>query len=242
MNETSVLNQSVIEEFTFDYNDIVFNEIEIIHLLGYDDENVPDPVLESINNIFKYLPDKVNLRGGFKIFPSRKVKLGKEKFEIENKIFNSEKIITSHLKDVDTIAFMVATIGDELENLSKSFMSNNEMLNGYIADKIASELVERTADFLETKIQNSINQFGYKITNRYSPGYCGWNVKDQHKIFSLLPKNFCGITLTEGALMVPIKSISAVVGIGKEVERKDYECSICDIEFCYKRERNAKNI
>lgn len=242
MNETPVLNQSVIEEFIFDYNDIVFNEIEIIELLGYDDENVPDPVLESINNIFKNLPDKVNPKGGFKIFPSRKVKLDKEKFEIDNKIFNSERIISSHLKDSDTVAFMVATIGDELENWSKSFMSNDEMLNGYITDKIASELVERTADFLETKIQDSIDQFSLRTTNRYSPGYCGWNVKDQHKIFSLLPKNFCGITLTEGALMVPIKSISAVIGIGKEVERKDYECSICDIEFCYKRERNAKNI
>jgi hypothetical protein len=77
-----------------------------------------------------------------------------------------------------------------------------------------------------------------KITNRYSPGYCGWDVSDQHKLFSLLPNNFCGIKLTENALMIPIKSVSAVIGIGKNVERKDYQCSICEIEFCYKRGKN----
>ena len=81
-------------------------------------------------------------------------------------------------------------------------------------------------------------QFDYKTTNRYSPGYCGWNVSDQQKLFALLPKNFCGVSLNENSMMLPVKSISAVIGIGKTVEKKDYQCSICDVEFCYKRDRN----
>ncbi|MCK7538940.1 MAG: hypothetical protein MZV63_52410 [Marinilabiliales bacterium] len=46
------------------------------------------------------------------------------------------------------------------------------------------------------------------ITNRFSPGYCGWDVAEQHKLFSFFKDNFCGITLTESALMNPVKSVS----------------------------------
>ena len=50
---------------------------------------------------------------------------------------------------------------------------------------------------------------------------------------------FCGVTVNDTSMMKPIKSVSAVVGVGKSVEKKNYECSICEIDFCYKRERNA---
>ncbi|MBK7629494.1 MAG: hypothetical protein IPJ23_02005 [Ignavibacteriales bacterium] len=137
------------------------------------------------------------------------------------------------------MTFIVASIGEEIEKLSKHFMDNNEMLKGYLIDKIASELVEQLADKTQLVLENELDEFELKVTNRYSPGYCGWNVADQNNLFSLLPLNFCGVSVNQNSMMMPVKSVSAVIGVGKNVEKKEYECSICDIEFCYKRERNA---
>jgi hypothetical protein len=45
-------------------------------------------------------------------------------------------------------------------------------------------------------------------------------VAEQHKLFSLLPPGICGITLSDSALMHPIKSVSGITGIGKHCKQK----------------------
>jgi hypothetical protein len=37
--------------------------------------------------------------------------------------------------------------------------------------------------------------------------------------------------------MTPIKSISGVIGIGKEVRPGQYACQYCELETCYKRKK-----
>jgi hypothetical protein len=37
--------------------------------------------------------------------------------------------------------------------------------------------------------------------------------------------------------MIPIKSVSAIVGLGNDVIKEDYNCELCDIDFCYKRDK-----
>jgi len=89
------------------------------------------------------------------------------------------------------------------------------------------------------KSQNFQKKKGLHITNRFSPGYCGWNVKEQHKLFQLLPPKFCGISLSDSALMIPIKSISGIIGMGDHVIVSDYPCDVCHEENCIYRSRKA---
>lgn len=238
MDNNVQLKTSIVEEFKFEYDDSYLTEDQIINLLGYDNESVPEPIVDSIRSILEILPTKVDYKSGFKVFNPRKVSVDKEYFVIDNRKFDSGKIINVNLKDSETIGFLVATIGSAIGDWYQSLMSQNEILNGYLVDKIASELVEMIGDKTETKLKEILQPLELKTTNRYSPGYCGWNVSDQQKLFSLLPQNFCDVSLNKNSMMLPIKSISAVIGIGKNVEKKNYQCSICDIEFCYKRERN----
>lgn len=238
MDNISSLKNSIIEEFKFEYDDSYLTEDQIANLLGYDNESVPEPIVDTTKSILEILPAKVDYKSGFKVFNSRKVGIDKGCFLIDNRKFDSGKIINSNLKDSETIGFLIATIGNAMGDWSQSLMNENEILKGYLVDKIASELVEMIGDKTETKLKEILQPFDLKTTNRYSPGYCGWNVSDQQKLFSLLPENFCGVSLNENSMMLPVKSISAVIGIGKNVEKKNYQCSICDIEFCYKRERN----
>ncbi len=49
---------------------------------------------------------------------------------------------------------------------------------------------------------------------RYSPGYCGWHVSAQIKLFAELKPGKIGITLGESCLMDPLKSVSGVLVAG----------------------------
>ena len=233
------LKQSIVKEYELDYEACAISENHFIELLGYDADNIPEPVLETIRFILLDLPGKVRMKSGYKIFNPRKVRLTGENFIIDNRNFNCGKIIYSSLKDSETIAFLISSVGYEIENWSKHFIDSNEMLKVYLIDKVASELVEQLADKTELLLENELKVIDLNATNRYSPGYCGWSVADQQNLFSLLPSKFCGVSINDNSMMMPIKSVSAVIGVGKKVEKRDYECLICEIDFCYKRERNA---
>ena len=53
---------------------------------------------------------------------------------------------------------------------------------------------------------------------RYSPGYCGWHISGQRRLFAHLRPERIGITLHDSYLMEPLKSVSGVLIAGaKEI-------------------------
>ena len=151
--------------------------------------------------------------------------------------FDMGKIILHQLKGSEAYALFIATAGTEYESYLQRLKNEGDMVRVYIADALGSVIAEKTADMLETCLQESINKLGWHHTNRFSPGYCGWHVSQQQQLFPLFQGHTCGVRLTDSSLMLPIKSVSGIIGLGKEVRRLDYTCGLCNFEKCYKRKR-----
>jgi hypothetical protein len=47
----------------------------------------------------------------------------------------------------------------------------------------------------------------------------------------------CGVTLTDSSLMLPIKSVSGVIGVGPDVKKMDYTCGLCSFADCFRRKK-----
>ena len=122
-----------------------------------------------------------------------------------------------------------------MENTSKELYKSGDSVLAYLIDSIASETVEMAMDIIQDKLADQMKQKKMHITNRFSPGYCGWKLSEQKELFSLLPEGFCGISLNPSFLMVPIKSVSGIIGIGKDVKNNVYPCKLCDMKDCIKR-------
>jgi hypothetical protein len=221
--------------FTPPLTEVRTDRASLRRVLGYRDSEVPEVVSTLIDEILQDLPSRVKIRCGFRILPPRSVSISRDSFSCSSIDFSSGSIIAEQLRKADTLALFTATIGGKLEEWSKKLIEEGDALRGYIVDAVASEAVEGAAEWLEKKIELHVQQRSWRITNRYSPGYCGWSVAEQHKLFSLLPKGFCGVSLTASALMIPIKSISGIIGLGPDVKRGAYQCSICDLKDCFRR-------
>lgn len=155
--------------------------------------------------------------------------------------FDIGKIIARQLKGSQRYAFFVATAGADFEELRKSIGEKGDMVRAFIIDSIGSVIAEKTADRMEKALDDLLSPSGWHHTNRFSPGYCGWHVSSQHDLFALFPDGRpCGVTLTLSALMLPIKSVSGVIGLGPDVKHLDYTCGLCDYKFCYKRRKSNK--
>ncbi len=165
--------------------------------------------------------------------------------------FNPGRIILSQLKGSEAICYFVATAGQEFEDYQRKLMQEGDMVRVYLANEIGSLIAEKTADRMEVLLQEQLAPKGLYRTNRFSPGYCGWHVSEQPILFALLKENRddsrkddtpnpCGIHLTESCLMIPIKSVSGVIGIGHNVRKRDYACHLCGLDNCYKRRDKKK--
>jgi cobalamin-dependent methionine synthase I len=160
---------------------------------------------------------------------------------IGESFFALKKIVTNHLRKSEKAVLFVCTIGSGMEAWAKELSNKGDITSSYLVDTVASITVEQAANVLHNYIRKHMLALGLKITNRYSPGYCDWLVEEQHLLFSFLPAQFCGITLTESALMIPIKSVSGIIGAGTAVKRVDYMCNMCGMKDCtYRAYRRAK--
>jgi hypothetical protein len=229
-----LINQSF--EFELPADELRIERESIESWLGEKITASPEIKLQ-VDEILKDLSKYTKIRCGFKVLDPSQFRVIKGFMFYSDLTFNLEKIISTRLLKSETIAIFTATAGNGLESEARKLMSKGDLLEGYIFDSIGSETAEGAAAWIEKMIDKTAEEHGLKTTSRYSPGYCGWSVKEQHMLFSLLPESFCGILLTESALMYPIKSVSGIIGLGKEVTKEDYQCSVCDYTDCFRHHK-----
>ena len=226
--------------FTIPLAAIKVEETNILALLGYNVAQVDPFIAETIRKRIEASGNLIAATGGYIIKRISSLMPREGILTIDNQEFHVGKIIGSHLGKSEFVAFFIATVGKALETQSKELFKQNEMLDGYIVNLIASEAAESCAEYIHHQIKDIALSNNLHITNRYSPGYCNWNVAEQFKLFSFFPKNFNDVTLTDSALMHPVKSVSGLIGIGELAKFNHYKCSICNDQNCIYRNRKSQ--
>jgi hypothetical protein len=227
--------------FQFDFSDLKLNVAQIERFMGYQDGESQETISELIHKLLKETESASNIKAEFKVFPLEKFDDSEKSIWINRLIFNVHKIVYGQIKKAEKIAVFLCTAGHEIGIRSRAAMKDGDLLTGYVYDVIGSELVEAAVDLMQDNLQEAVSVEGMKITNRYSPGYCGWNVAEQHKVFQLMPDNYCGIKLNDSALMIPEKSVSGFIGIGEHVRYNPYTCKLCDMKDCIYRKIKDKS-
>jgi len=225
-------------KYHLSYHDLTINLHDTAPMLGYEN-TLPDDIFAIVKEVMAETADCFDICGGYQIFDQIAFVPEGRHIHITDIVFSPNRIVYHQMKHSEQIAVFVCTAGDGISHWSKQIMSSDP-LKGFIADILGSVVVETAIEAIQQKLSDEMQQAGLKITNRYSPGYCGWLTQEQHKLFSLLPKENCGISLTESALMLPIKSVSGFIGIGANVRFNPYTCQLCDAKSCVYRNRKAR--
>lgn len=221
--------------FQFDLKDLKLSVSQIENVIGFIEGDDRGFVKDLIEEILEESAEIASVRAQYCLFDNISFDNDTKSIAINSTIFNIKNIVYQQIKKSDSIALFLCTAGEEIGRRSRKAMHEKDLLRGYIFDVTGSELVEAAADLMQSELEKSAAESGIKITNRYSPGYCGWNVEEQHKLFGLIPDNYCGIRLTESALMDPEKSVSGIIGLGSNVKSNPYTCKICDMKDCIYR-------
>jgi hypothetical protein len=217
------------------FEDLTIDRKMIERSIGYSEASPSHEIVYTIDQVLAELPPHISIRCGCLILKPEHVRIEKENLFCNNVLMRTGPVITKRLRKSSTVALFLVTAGPGVEQWSSDLIAHGDPLKAFIVDALGSETAEATAEWLENKIGALVAEDRLSITNRYSPGYCEWHVQEQQKLFSLLPPGFCGVHLTDSSLMVPLKSVSGIIGIGRDVQREGYQCSICDLEDCLRR-------
>ena len=149
--------------------------------------------------------------------------------------FRFPKSIINQLKEVSHLLVGVVTIGDFLEKKVSELFSQREYPRALALDAVGTVAVEDFSREVRKLARQEVKEQGFKTSRHFSPGYGDWEVPQQDIIFKSIPADNIGVRLTKGYMMLPQKSLSWIIGIGKEMiisSEEDNNCGNCQYKYC----------
>lgn len=117
----------------------------------------------------------------------------------------------------ERLALFAATVGSRVTARIRALFDAHELALGYMLDSVCSAAADHLAELLGPRYlalaADHLGQEDRRVLP-YSPGYCGWHVSGQRKLFGYLGPEEIGITLNASCLMQPLKSVSGVLVAG----------------------------
>ena len=143
------------------------------------------------------------------------------------------------------LALFAVTLGEQIGAALDQCFASGDFPLAYMLDAMASVAADETAELAERRFAATLRARGWNTPDgaalRYSPGYCGWNVSGQKRLFAYLQPATIGLTLTESCVMQPLKSVSGVLIAGPKVIHRfspTYDfCETCEDRTCRGRMR-----
>jgi len=190
--------------------------------------------LAAVDELAALLPRLVRGRAAWRIDPVRKLRPGVLELG-SNAVFRGA--VGEFLKHSTFAATFLVTLGSALERLSRGWLRRGQIMRGTVLDALGAETAEATAQRCQDEVRAWARERGLEITPRYSPGYCGLDLRQQRMLFASLPAERINVRLTESCLMVPIKSVSGLIGIGPAglVSPDACACVFCGHPDCRQR-------
>jgi hypothetical protein len=138
-------------------------------------------------------------------------------------------LILQHLSRAKQVAAVIGTIGDSLDALVSSTMSE-DMAYALALDGVGSAAAEALGTAACKAFEQQAVIKGWRATLPLSPGMNGWPTDTgQRQLFALFDPADWIVQLTPSSLMLPRKSVSFLVGFGPDVQTLGVSCDYCDV-------------
>ncbi|MBE5745312.1 MAG: hypothetical protein E7355_04165 [Clostridiales bacterium] len=145
---------------------------------------------------------------------------------------DSGNLIKTRLQGAEYAVVFAATVGLDIDRLilAEESVSPTRAL---FMQALGAERIERLCDVFCEEMQNGAKRAGYCAGARFSAGYGDFPLEKQRDIFAWLrPETHIGLTLNDGLLMSPTKSVTAILPIGKNEKNAAHFCADCTKENC----------
>lgn len=150
------------------------------------------------------------------------------------------KSVKQHLDGCTKVVLLAATLGIEADKLIKRFQVS-DLTSALATDSLASAAIEQVCNLAEEEIREKVSPLN--MTWRFSPGYGDLPLELQRTFLTVLnAQKRIGLTVTDSLIMLPSKSVTALIGLSeKPIEKRRQGCAICNLKnSCQFRKRGER--
>ena len=154
---------------------------------------------------------------------------------------NREKI-RKHLALAEKVVVLAVTVGEAVEIQIQDYFKQGKYSHSLLLDAAATTAVEQAADDMEKAIRQQVAPLGYEMVWRFSPGYGDWDIHFQPEMLRLSQAATIEIGLTDSMMLLPRKSITAIIGLIPkenfcEQKKSIHNCQACAKQDCLARRK-----
>ena len=208
---------------------------ETLQYLSYQGETLSEDVIQELEHAKNIVFANAKPRVIWRMFPLE------ENGILHGTNFRPEgKSIQNLLCTCHSVILFAATIGSEIDTCIRRLQHIN-MAQALILDASASAAVENVCDNFCKDLQEAFKP-DY-LTDRFSPGYGDFPLSQQTDFFQVLDiSRRIGVSLTASGLMLPQKTVTALIGVSTQPQpKRSNSCTECALsEKCIYR-REGKN-
>ncbi|MDO5301536.1 MAG: hypothetical protein Q4E76_03455 [Tissierellia bacterium] len=122
------------------------------------------------------------------------------------------KALAKNLRGTTHALIFAMTLGTAVDRRIHS-LSRLRPASAFMVDQMATEVLEGACNKWLRAIGREARALGYELRPRFSPGFADFSLDHQEEILELLrAKSRIHLAITEGKMLVPTKSITALAG------------------------------
>ena len=207
---------------------------EVLHFLGWRGTPVDAPLLAQIRDLCDLAVREVRPRMAERRFP-----LAPDGSLAGTSMTPKGNDVRAMLAPCREAVLLAATLGAESERLLLR-MQAKDAAQALVLDAVLSAAIEAVLDAREEALRRELAAQGRYLTDRFSPGYGDMPLAQMREICEVLgAQRAIGLTVSAGGVMIPRKSVTAILGISDvPVARRPAGCEGCAArETCALRRR-----
>lgn len=224
---------------------INIDENEVLRYLQYKNQELSEDIKNQIQESIQLTKKTINPRYIYITYSIKKCENEEDKKIVylkEGNIRFESNDIYNLLSECDECILMSATLGLEIEKEIRK-LTYTDLTKGIIVDACATTAIEEVCDALQANIEKNLLKEEKYITMRYSPGYGDLSIEKNIEIINILnSQKEIGLTVTESGIMIPRKSVVALIGISKKrIKKLKRSCENCSNKHDCKFKKEAKS-
>ena len=155
---------------------------------------------------------------------------------IDGEVFQAKsKNLSVNLKDCEKILVFAATLGVGADYLIQKY-NRLEMSRAVILQAASAAMIEEYCDQVCEGLKREYEEKGLYLRPRFSPGYGDFSLNCQRNVLNAGCRRQTWGSNTDSFLMMPSKSVTAVIGVSKKPHRCDVKgCEACGKTDCLYR-------
>lgn len=196
---------------------------EALHMMGWRGSELDSVLLEQVKALIAQAEQMLEPRVIMQRFPiAEDGTLQGTAFAIQG------KDVRDMLQGCSEAVLLAATLGVQSERMLLQ-MQARDRAKAVMLDAVFSAAIEAVCDAQECALREALEKQGRYLTDRFSPGYGDMPLAQTKGVCSVLEaERRIGLTVSAHGLMIPRKSVTAIMGISTQpVKRREGGCSAC---------------